>query len=196
MTDTSIRLFIALPLPPSLQRMLSDWSEELRLKLPFRKWVHPSDLHITLQFLGNTPSQQIDAIKSALRSGIANSPETFELKLERLRLFGRPDNPSVLWVGISGELGLLHALHQAVASVLAPLGYKAEGRPYHPHITLARKHNGTVPFDHGLLDHFTVPSSAPDGEIPGWTVHDIVLYSSSLNQPPPLYTELQRLPLL
>lgn len=122
MTDTSIRLFIALPLPPSLQRMLSDWSEELRLKLPFRKWVHSSDLHITLQFLGSTPSQQIDAIKSALRSGIATSPESFELKLERLRLFGRPDNPSVLWVGVSGELGPLHALQQAVASVLAPLG--------------------------------------------------------------------------
>lgn len=194
MTDTSLRLFVAVPLPPRLRQLLSDWSEELRLKLPFRKWVHSSDLHITLQFLGDTPSPQIHAITSALRDGLAISPKSFELRLERLRLFGRPDNPSVLWVGVSGELNPLHALQQAVASVLAPLGFKAEDRPYHPHITLARNYNGTVPFENGLLDHLTVPS-APNSEPPGWTVHDIVLYSSSLKQRPPLYKELERLPL-
>lgn len=194
MTDSSLRLFVAVPLPSELKQPLSNWSEKLRQELPFRKWVHSSDLHITLQFLGDAPSRQLHAIADALRSGTFSGMSSFELTLDRLRLFGRTDNPSVLWIGVTGGLSPLHALQQAVVSALAPLGFKAESRPYHPHITLARNYNGVRPFDQELPDRFAAPA-APDGAPLGWTVDHIVLYSSNLNQPPPFYKELERVPL-
>ncbi|MBW7476062.1 RNA 2',3'-cyclic phosphodiesterase [Paenibacillus oenotherae] len=193
MTDPSLRLFVAASLPSQLQQQLAAWSEKLRLELPFRKWVYPSDLHITLQFLGDTPSLQKAPIISAL-NGAASSAGAFELTLEGLRLFGRPSNPSILWAGVGGELRLLHDLQQRITAALAPLGFVPEERPYHPHITLARKYSGDIPFEPEQLDRYAVPA-AEEGEPLRWIIEDIVLYSSTLRKSGPMYEAIAHVPL-
>lgn len=47
----TIRLFVAAPLPSSVRLAVSAWQNTLKQELPFAKWVHPDDLHITLHFL-------------------------------------------------------------------------------------------------------------------------------------------------
>ena len=46
------RLFVAIPVPEHISRKLEDWTLDHKAQLRFRKWTHPRDYHITLQFWG------------------------------------------------------------------------------------------------------------------------------------------------
>ncbi|WP_055105702.1 RNA 2',3'-cyclic phosphodiesterase [Paenibacillus ihumii] len=132
------RLFIAVPLPDEVKNRLNDWCQKRQDELKFRKWVHPADYHITVQFLGDTPSSRVQAILEGLREAVSGI-EPFQLEAAGIGAFGRPAQPRVLWSGVQGDLAALHGLQSRVTAVNTRLGYVAEERPYAPHITLARK---------------------------------------------------------
>lgn len=67
-TKESQRLFIAVPLPDSLKRLIGAWTRDIRTTFPFRKWTDEADLHVTLQFLGDTAPVLIPELKAALAS--------------------------------------------------------------------------------------------------------------------------------
>jgi 2'-5' RNA ligase len=62
----------------------------------------------------------------------------FELTLDRLGAFPKEKRASVLWAGSSGGEGRLDELAEAVAEAVEAAGFKAEERPFHPHVTLSR----------------------------------------------------------
>lgn len=132
------RLFVAIPLPSSVQDRLHDWCLGHQNDLKFRKWVHPADYHITVQFLGDTSSAQVQPILESLRKA-ASGVAPFRLEAAGIGVFGRPLQPRVLWSGVQGELGALHHIQSRITAANAELGYVPEERPYAPHITLARK---------------------------------------------------------
>lgn len=110
-----------------------------------RKWLHkqgkhlkPDNLHITLAFLGNVPAEQYDCVVAA-GSAVAAAP--FELRLDRLGQFLRA---RVAWLGASELPVPLLELVAELSRQLIVCGYTPESRPYHPHLTLARKINRTV----------------------------------------------------
>src|SRR5262249_8764594 len=55
----------------------------------------------------------------------------------KLGFFPNPHSPRVFWAGVEGHPGLAE-LAAATDRVLDPLGLKPEGRPFKPHLTLAR----------------------------------------------------------
>ncbi len=177
----SVRLFAAVAVPASVKQALSAWCGDIKEQLPFRKWVHEQDYHITLQFLGDTPADRVPAIVSALHEAAA-AAQPFKLELAPLGVFGRRANPSVLWAGVDGDLKPLRLLQREVSRLLEPLGFVPEDRPYAPHLTLARNYAGAAaaPFERSQLDRFTVPASV---SVP-WTVNAITLYVSRLQQRP------------
>ncbi|WNR46781.1 RNA 2',3'-cyclic phosphodiesterase [Paenibacillus roseipurpureus] len=177
-----IRLFVAVPIPSSIKQAIDTWMEEIKPHFPFRKWVHPSDLHITLQFLGDTPADLAPQIMLALEQ-ISKESSPLTLRLAPLGTFGRPPHPSVLWAGISGDVEGLHSLQQQVVRALIPMGFTPEERTFHPHMTLARNYASTIPFDRTKLSDFPVPSS-PEGKGLQWTADEITLYRSHLNRRP------------
>ncbi|UVI30785.1 RNA 2',3'-cyclic phosphodiesterase [Paenibacillus spongiae] len=191
-SDATQRLFVAVPLSAEFKAAVSVWCDTKVRELPFKKWAHPDDLHITLHFLGDTPGERIAAIEQAVRHA-ACSTEPFSLAIESPGTFGRPDKPSVLWAGIGGELDALHQLNKRILSRLAPLGYEPENRPYHPHLTLARDYRSPVPFEPSMLESCRIPLTE-DGAPLRWAVNDIVLYRSRL-QRQPLYEVVSRFPL-
>ncbi|MGG1550286.1 RNA 2',3'-cyclic phosphodiesterase [Paenibacillus ferrarius] len=181
-TMTLVRLFVAVPIPPEIKHVVANWIDELKKDLPFRKWVHPNDLHITLQFLGDTPSEDVAPITKALQElSTASSP--LSLRIDSLGYFGRSTQPSVLWAGVGGNVKGLQSLHNQVSSILAPLGFKPEERAFHPHLTLARNYTGTTPFDRERLNHFAVPTFI-QGDLLTWKTSTITLYRSHLNKQP------------
>jgi 2'-5' RNA ligase len=131
----TVRLFVAVPVPGPIAEKLKDWTLAQKEALPFRKWAHPQDYHITLQFLGDTPVAQIEALQAALRE-VSAAP--ISLALNGAGTFGPPKAPRVLWTAITGDLTGLTALHLAVVKAASSLGFEPEDRPYTPHITLAR----------------------------------------------------------
>ncbi|KRE57815.1 RNA 2',3'-cyclic phosphodiesterase [Paenibacillus sp. Soil750] len=177
-----VRLFVAVPVPSETKLAINDWMAEIQPYLPFRKWVHHEDLHITLQFLGDTQSDRVSLLTHTLQEISARSTP-LSLRVESLGLFGRPTHPSVLWAGVGGDLTELHNLQQRVADALTPLGFTPEERNFHPHLTLARNYTGTAPFDRNTLRDYPVPSSQHNESL-AWNSQGITLYRSHLNNRP------------
>ncbi|WP_110931618.1 RNA 2',3'-cyclic phosphodiesterase [Paenibacillus bouchesdurhonensis] len=145
------RLFVAIPLPNPVKERLHDWCLKQQNDLKFRKWVHPADYHITVQFLGDTPAGRIAPMLGALREA-ASEVEPFRLEAAGVGVFGPPTRPRVLWSGLQGDLISLHRLHSRVTAGNIKLGYVPEERPYAPHITLARKFSEDAKLQEPLLN--------------------------------------------
>ena len=91
----SMRLFIAVPISEEVSFELDHWVTTNREEVFFRKWVHPTDYHITIQFLGEINVDKIEALQACLRS-IRSNP--IVLRLNGAGYFGSPHSPHVLYV--------------------------------------------------------------------------------------------------
>jgi 2'-5' RNA ligase len=106
------------------------------------RWVRPEGIHLTLKFLGPTPSEKVPVIEDALASALEGiAPH--ELALGELGTFGG-SRPRVLWVDLRGDLDAAFDLQERVEKAMNSLGYEREARAWSPHITLARVRPETV----------------------------------------------------
>lgn len=185
MDRTTERLFVAVKLPREQRELLEKEAAAVSRELKFAKWTHSEDYHITLQFLGDTPKENIPELLDSLK-GISGKLAPFSLYLDDWGTFGPASAPRVLWAGISGELGKLKELQQSVVSATAPLGFIAEARAYHPHITLARKYRDDQPFSSSKLQNLRVSDDKKENEcsLKGWTVEAFVVYATKMHAIP------------
>ena len=131
-----MRLFIAINLPdaekPRLSRALQDLAAN---DLPAR-WVAPDSLHITVKFLGEVPEARLPAVVAALQDG-ADGVAAFDVALGGFGAFPSLSRPGILWVGVQAGPELAE-LQGRIERAFIPLGFEAEAREFHPHITVAR----------------------------------------------------------
>jgi RNA 2',3'-cyclic 3'-phosphodiesterase len=133
--EERLRLFVALRLPDDALDALVAWqgvalADAARLGVR----VVPRDhLHVTLAFLGHRPASELPAIVEALRA--AAVPERdYRLRVGRYR-----ETRSVAMVVLEEVGGGATALADDVQARLAAIGvYRREGRPWLPHVTVAR----------------------------------------------------------
>ncbi|WP_219838277.1 RNA 2',3'-cyclic phosphodiesterase [Paenibacillus sp. R14(2021)] len=204
-TEAAQRLFIAVPLPDALKQTVAAWTAGLRPSFPFRKWTHEADLHVTLQFLGDTAPGRIPELIAALTAAAeSGGVQPFKLSLQGTGTFGRPQQPRVFWTDLGGETTQLHRLQRLVAQATAPLGFAAEARPYSPHLTIARSYLGEEAFVLPALlqgGRFNsqpagIPAPDPSGKSmpqqaegredkpPSWHVDEFVLYRTHMHRQP------------
>jgi 2'-5' RNA ligase len=133
-----LRLFIGIPLAAATASDLIAAAHHLRstanqhTESGSLRWSAPESWHITLQFLGSTTLQQYERVTARLRA--LHQPPV-PIKLGAIGTF---DRAGVLFVDVRVSPQLV-ALQQAVTAATAPCGFVPETRPYHPHITLARR---------------------------------------------------------
>ena len=138
MNNQHIRSFIALELPETLKAYLCEIQQTLKSKeFVFVKWVAPAGIHLTLKFLGNIQMQRVDQIVEVL-TGVAASVSPFVLETDELGVFPSFGRPTVLWIGLGGDLESLVTLQKQIDDALEPLGFTKEKRVFTPHLTLAR----------------------------------------------------------
>ena len=101
------------------------------------RWVRDYQLHITLSFLGHTPSDSIDPIIKAVK-GIFSNQKPLELTIEKTGCFPASTRPRVLWLGVSGDTEKLDLMVKEINGLLTPMGYFFEDSSFIPHITIAR----------------------------------------------------------
>jgi len=133
-----IRTFIAIELPDELKRQLSDLQRKLKTdNQPGIRWVNPDSIHLTLKFLGNIRENDIGGITEAMIRATAQiSP--FFLETTTMGAFPNLKRIQVIWVGLGGEIDKLKRLQNLIENSLTKLNFKAEHRPFKPHLTLAR----------------------------------------------------------
>src|SRR5437773_7767902 len=109
----TIRLFVAIELPGEVREALGRLQHELQRRgLEKLRWVRPQGIHLTLKFLGATPSERVPAIQAALVDAVVDTA-SHELALGRLGTFGG-SRPRVLWVDLHGELDAVQQLQERV----------------------------------------------------------------------------------
>ena len=95
--------------------------------------VPPTNLHLTLHFIGNVYFAQMDCLQAEARRVDACA---FKLVLDCQGCFGKP---RVAWLGCREIPPALVDLHRELGARLQSCDYQPERRPYHPHVTVARK---------------------------------------------------------
>lgn len=183
------RLFIALPIPPKYRPILNSWSEMLRKKWSFKRWLHPDDYHITLKFIGDCEFKQTLLIKERLKA-LAPKVSPFNLAIEGLGTFDNNVCSKILWAGVQGELHSLLQLHQQIDAAMEQTGIDTEKNAYRPHITLARNHLDGVITKEQLEMAPTIKE-----QMLTWQAKEIVLYQTHLGKSP-AYQPLSIYPLL
>jgi 2'-5' RNA ligase len=173
------RLFIAVPIDERWREQLFKQCTLLQSKLPFQKWTHPEDYHITLKFLGDTSKDQIQQIRKLLEN-VTEVIRPFELSENGWGTFGPHTAPSILWAGVGGDLSALNHLQQKVDTSMAELGFAQENRGFHPHLTIARRYKGKRPLS-SPIQQYLPEASEPLIE---WSVKEIKLYQSHIQKKP------------
>lgn len=183
-----IRTFVAIELPEEVGSALEELQSDLRRRLQTTaiRWVNPRGIHLTLKFLGNVPADQMDEVARALRAACAGVPP-FEFSLAGLGCFPNPRRPRVIWVGLGGDLTLLHQLRDAVEEHIAPLGYPTERRAFAPHLTLGRVKRATRDEARRIGE---VIEAADPGTVARVQVNQVNLMRSDLRRTGAIYTRL------
>ncbi|PGZ97772.1 RNA 2',3'-cyclic phosphodiesterase [Bacillus pseudomycoides] len=164
--------FIAVKLPNEIKNVLAEWKETIEESASFRSWVHKEDYHITLSFLGSAEEAQLKKLKQDLQQLAKMS--RFSLTLQGFHTFGIKEQPRVFWVGVEEERALFD-LQKQVYMICEQNGFQLETRPYHPHITVARKWRSEENFDKNQL-----PSIPPRT----FEVETVTLYETHVDQAP------------
>ncbi len=132
-----MRLFVALNITePVRQRIATEVLAPLAEQLPGVRWVRADTLHVTLAFLGERSEAEAREAEALLRE-LAEGRTAPTVKLRGLGAFPNADAPRVVWLGIEKPVDV-RTIHRAFERERARLGLAAEGRAYHPHVTLGR----------------------------------------------------------
>lgn len=208
-----MRCFIALALPQEARETLARVAAELRAALgpaPGRvsranlAWTRPEAWHLTLAFLGDIDGRALELAAAAVDAAAGLGPLPFSFA----GLGGFPPRgPWRVLVAKIEDGGRIAAVHRGVNQALAasaaaegrpPLnaewaatarGGPSRGRPFTPHVTLARASRGAS-ISAGLV----ASSQAAKGfgvSAGSWSIDRCALFRSELGSSGAVYSELR-----
>jgi 2'-5' RNA ligase len=184
-----IRSFIAIDLPKETRKHLQQIQEELKKCGAGVRWVRPGSIHLTLKFLGDVPSGQVENIARAVAQEVRQEPP-LTLGAAGLGAFPSRRRPRVIWIGMEGEVQRLSRIQARIENALEPLGFIREKRPFRPHLTIGRiKHR------RGLQTLIDAMATLDMPQFNSFDADEIILYKSDLRPTGAIYTKLHRIPL-
>jgi len=194
----SLRLFVAIELPGEVREALGRLQHELQRRgLEKLRWVRPEGIHLTLRFLGETPTEKVAAISEAIR-GAAGLVHPIELAFSGVGTFGRGEQAyvRVIYQRLVGatpdDMSRLRLLHRQIEHGLKRVGYPAEGRDFYPHLTLARVKQGMEREMAQPVANARNAVSQPEAAIP---VREVSLMRSTLRPSGAVYERVAAFPL-
>ena len=131
-----LRCFIAIEIPETIRKSVGDIVENLKKSGSDVKWIAPENIHITIQFLGETEESLIASIKESLEKILAPH-HPFCIKIADAGCFPDGRRPRIIWVGMEDSQNLIH-LYKDIANEMTRFGYQKEDRAFTPHITIGR----------------------------------------------------------
>jgi RNA 2',3'-cyclic 3'-phosphodiesterase len=123
------RLFTGIEIPDEVREEIA----RLKVPLPGGRWTEPENLHLTLRFVGDLEKPQAREFADGLET---IDVDAFELRLAGLGTFGG-NEPRSIWAGVEPSAPL-EALARANDRAARAAGLPPDGRPFKPHVTLAR----------------------------------------------------------
>ncbi|WP_064092695.1 RNA 2',3'-cyclic phosphodiesterase [Rossellomorea aquimaris] len=178
--------FFALSLPEDTKERIQELTQRAWTQDSFKKWVHPDDYHITLAFLGDSSSHQLNDAIEHIEAKV-RSLSSFSLELKQFGTYGKVDSPRILWMGIHYSQPL-HLLRELVYDGCKDVGFQLDSRPFSPHITLGRKWNMGIPFSPATLEGTILHTTER------FSINEVVLYRTHIDRSPK-YEAIHTIPL-
>lgn len=182
-----LRCFIAIEIPETIKKSIAAIIDNLNKTGSDVKWVSEENIHITLQFLGETEESLIPDIKDALYKILAPY-SSFYIKIADVGYFPSGKRPRVVWVGME-ECKSLVSLYEDISKEMVKFGYQKEERGFTPHVTIGRvKSNRNMRELLSRLDEFKVT------DFSDFEVRNIKLMKSELRPSGAKYYSLAEIP--
>ncbi|WP_411965018.1 RNA 2',3'-cyclic phosphodiesterase [Haloferax sp. YSMS24] len=181
-----MRLFLAIDLPPALSEGVAA-AQALLADADGLRFTDPEQAHVTLKFLGETPSERVETVEDAVETAIDGaSVDQFDASVRGFGVFPSLDYIRVVWTGIEAGAAEMTRLHEAIERETTAVGFDAEDNEFSPHVTLARMNDARG------KDHVQRVVEREDPEIGAFTVREVRLKKSELGPDGPEYETVSR----
>lgn len=184
--NESTRAFVAVDIGSDVRDALAVEIDDLRRHWPRIKWVLPSNIHLTLAFLGHVYPAHLEAAGWVM-DAVAGDFRAHEVEVAGWGCFGSPRAPRVVWTGIPGGADMLVALQARLAEGLRQAAMRPEDQAFVPHLTVGRVRAAADAA--GLGRWIAERAGARIGTMP---VDALLLMSSELRPQGPVYRVLAR----
>ncbi len=180
-----MRLFVAIPLPGDLTRVLTEGQPAIEQV----RWVAPDNLHLTLKFIGDAAGDCATALRDEIQARI-RGVDTPWIECTGAGVFPPKGAPTVVWAGVRPQQSLI-ALHRSIDDACARYGIARDRTAYRPHITVAR-----IRSERGRRRPQAGRAAAAVAWVmerrypPGFATDRCVLFRSDLGPAGPVYTEV------
>lgn len=193
--DLSRRLFFAFdldePCRQAVERLVHDLAKQIdphgASSKGRVKWVERENFHLTICFLGSTPEQRVEAIRSLLEPPFAS--RAFELRFDRIGAFPERGTPRVIWLGDPAGAAPAETVQRELEDRLKAVGVPPDRRPFRAHLTLGRFREPARKEDSRIIREFVLNPIGP------LVVDHLTLYESHLSNRGPSYEALVRVAL-
>ncbi|MCD4741467.1 MAG: RNA 2',3'-cyclic phosphodiesterase [Desulfobacteraceae bacterium] len=192
MTNKNIRAFIAIALPEKIVSHLRGLQTHLKTYKVKASWPNPSNMHLTLKFLGNIPCSKIQGINHSISATILDfkkENKRLSLSTKGIGVFPSVKKPGIIWSGIQsgikGQTNRLEMMHSLLEANLEKTDFKKEKKRYFPHITLCRLKQ---PVSESRITQILKRYSNINSD--SFFVNSIILFKSQLTSSGAVHTKL------
>ena len=149
------------------------------------RWVALEQIHLTLKFFGNVEMHQVGALQRALERAVG-PVGPIPVSVAGFGCFPSEQRPSVIWLGLGGDLARLHELQKRIERETETFGSHSEIRTFHPHLTIGRIRSpgGPARGIGGVL------KARGAHELGSWAVEELLLMRSQLAPTGSIHTTL------
>jgi 2'-5' RNA ligase len=180
-----LRAFIAIEIPEEIKKQIAGQTVELRRMVGRSvRWVTPENIHLTLKFLGDISSTNIDFLAQALKTEVGQYLP-FEIDIHGLGAFPNMRRPRIIWIGLNAPADLTRLQHN-LETAAAHLGYVSDEKPFSPHLTIGRIREQLSSDETQSLRRAL--ENARVGVLGKFAVKSVHLFQSELKPGGPVYT--------
>ncbi len=178
-----MRTFIAIEISEEIKNAIDLYAAPLKREKAKISWVKPSNVHITLKFLGEVSSEKIPEIYDSLvRCVMGKKP--FEIEVTGTGGFPNLKRPRIIWVGLKKGSEELKNLAASIDNELRKIGFQKEKREFKPHLTIGR-----VKYIDDI-DRFVKKMNSEEFKGGIFTAEEILIMRSELKPTGAVYTKL------
>ncbi len=136
----SIRSFVAIDVDnEEILTRFSSVQKKLKLSGGDLKLVQPSNIHVTMHFLGDIQQHMVEKIADRMEE-LTFSP--FNAEIAGVGVFPSIKRPRIIWAGIHEGREKIVNIYDQLEIELTKLGFKKNERRFTPHITIVRVRSG------------------------------------------------------
>jgi len=133
----SLRLFVAFDTPGPIKHRALSLMDELKRARADVSWEREAKLHCTVKFLGNVEKDRLPALGGIMEQ-VADGVPPIRIRYGGIGFFPNIKSPKVCWIGVEDPTESLQRLFRNLEGALSKIGFPADDRPFHPHLTLGR----------------------------------------------------------